>query len=153
MLWISTHDKLENLHLIGFNWHYFFILNKCLRNYRDLLNLESSCYKNNYVHFSATLDPINGIISSKLYTFEGETQRIDDITKYIWQNHGIEEAEYKSIAEKEKNMEKAKLFYNFLLKSERKGFEFLLRAIQKFTNNSNCYKRYRKLFISSISPC
>ena len=47
-------------------------------------------------------------------------------------------------------MEKAKLFYNFILKSERKGFEFLLRAIQDFAKNSNSYKKYGKLFISTV---
>lgn len=126
------------------------ILSKCLGNYHDSLNLEFSCYKSNYVHFSATLDPINGTISSKVYTVEGETKSIDDITKYIRQNHGIEETEYISITEKEENMEKAKLFYNFILKSERKGFEFLLRAIQDFAKNSNSYKKYGKLFISTV---
>ena len=120
-------------------------------NYHESLNLKLSCYKNNYVLFSATLDPINGTISSKVYTVEGETQRIDDITKFIWQNNGIEEAEYKSIAEKEENMEKAKSFYNFILKSERKNFELLLRALQKFTKNSKCYKKYGKLISTVFS--
>ena len=92
------------------------------------------------------MNPFKGVIESKV-TIEGEMKEIDDIMRYFLQNAAIEQTEYEKIMEEEEFIQKSKLFYNFLSKSERKGYSVLLDALQKFKRGSNCYKRYGKSFI------
>ena len=95
--------------------------------------------------FLASLDPLRDTVLSKVYVVEGKTQHIDDITEDIWQNRGMEQTDYQSIRKENDNIKKAKLFYGFILKSDKKGFEFLLRAIQKSKKNYQGHTECGKL--------
>ena len=81
------------------------------------------------------MDPLRDTVLSKVYVVEGKTRHIDDITEDIWESRGMEQTDYQSITNENDNIKKAKLFYDFILKSDKKGFEFLLRAIQKSKKN------------------
>ena len=92
------------------------------------------------------MNPFKGAIESKV-TIDGEMKKIDDIMGYFLQNAAMEKTEYVKIMKEEKVFQKSKLFYDFVSKSERKGYSVLLDALQNFERGSNCYKRYGKPFI------
>ena len=96
------------------------------------------------------MDPLQGTVLSKVYTVEAETQKIDYVTDYFWQNDGIGQAEHKSITENVENVKKTKLFHDFIVNANRKEFGCFLSAIQKFRKDTSHYKRYGKAFITGI---
>ena len=90
------------------------------------------------------MNPSKGAIESKIYTVEGGIKKIDDITEYFLQNDGIENTEYKAIIEEKEFIQKTRFFYNFISKFERKDYNVLWDALQKFKKESNYFNRYGK---------